>query len=69
MPDGSGKTHRSTTVVFVGIGAVFVLALSLIIFEPRAARWVAVAVEAEFANSDQTPEPQAPKLAATPNAR
>ena len=66
MPDDS---TRSTMVMLVGICAIFALALGLIIFEPRAARWVAVAVEAEFANSDQAPEPPAPQLAETPHAR
>ena len=61
--------ERSMITLFVGIGAVFVLALCLIIFEPRTAHWVADGVEAEFANSNQVPQPSAPKLAETPYAK
>lgn len=68
MPDDSD--NRPTKTIFICIGAIFILALSLIIFEPNAARWVAEAVQSEFVSSDQPPQPpDAPKLAGTPNAR
>jgi hypothetical protein len=46
--------------VCVGFGAVFVILMALLIFEPKAAIWISDAVDAEFSH---TPDQAAVRLA------
>jgi hypothetical protein len=53
--------------VFVAFGTIFVLLVGLVIWQPKAATWVAEAVDAE---SSRAPDQAAPvRLAAEPKRR
>lgn len=62
------KQPVSLTAVSLIIGAVFVLLIALVIWQPKAAIWIADAVEAE--HSAQSPDQADPvRLAAAPNRK
>jgi hypothetical protein len=58
------EQRASGVSVFIGFGAIFVLLIGLVAWQPKAATWIAEAIEAESANA---PDKVAPvKLAAEP---
>jgi len=65
MPAPS-KERVSGVTVFVGFGAVFVLLIGLVAWQPKAVIWIAEAVEAE---SSKAPDEAAPVRLATEPVR
>jgi cytochrome oxidase assembly protein ShyY1 len=66
MPAPS-EQRVSGAPVFIAFGAIFVLLIGLVVWQPKAATWIAEAVDAE---SSKAPHEAAPvRLAAVPARR
>jgi len=66
MPVPNEQRVRGVSV-FIGFGAIFALLIGLVAWQPKAATWIAEAVEAE---SPKAPEEAAPvRLAQEPQRR
>ena len=57
----------SGVAVFIGFGAVFVLMIGLVAWQPKAVIWIAEAVDAEFSKAPN--EAASIRLAAEPQRR
>jgi hypothetical protein len=66
MPEPNER-RISGVAVFIGFGAIFVLLIGLVAWQPKAATWIAETVEAE---SSKAPDQAAPvRLATEPMRR
>jgi hypothetical protein len=61
------EQRASGAAVFTAFGAIFVLLIGLVAWQPRAATWIAEAVDAESSNTPD--EAAAVRLAAGPKRR
>jgi hypothetical protein len=61
------EPRASGVAVFIAFGAIFVLLIGLVVWQPKAAVWIAEAVDAE--SSKAPDEAASTRLAATPKRR
>lgn len=66
MPAPS-EQRASGVAVFIGFGAIFVLLIGLVAWQPKAATWIAEAIEAESSKASNEAAPV--RLAAEPRRR